>query len=155
MYTIRDKRNKDSIIHHDRLLLASDKVALPFWIHRQRKKVLFDVDESIRYERKRLKKLSSKHKPDDPERKVENNPLSSDNNAREATDKNECKSLETPCKNSTSVREDTEDVESNPETAVCNVDEIDDSFHLTWKPQYESYRSKAGRRVKPVDRLGI
>ena len=59
LYAIRSHRNKDSIIHHDRLILASDRVALPFWLQRQRKKVLQDMDKSIEYERRRFRR----HKP--------------------------------------------------------------------------------------------
>lgn len=56
LYCIRNHRRKDNVIHHDRLILASDRVAVPLWLHRQRKEVVQCVEQSIATEQRRIAK---------------------------------------------------------------------------------------------------
>jgi len=54
------------VVHHDRLLLASDRVGIPFWLHRQRKDVLYCVDKSVEMEQRRLAQERSSKKRKTP-----------------------------------------------------------------------------------------
>ena len=160
LYTIRDRKDRDYVIHHDRLLLASDKVALPFWIHRQRRKVLFDVNESIDCERKRLENIANDSNVDTSTTQ-DNLPETVDKSLTPSFANDESK-IETDnpddildMQNGDLDFGDLEDIKPNPSTAVQSDLNMNDSVHITWKPQYEDYRSRYGRKIHPVERLGV
>ena len=56
LYKVRNRRGKEDVIHHDRLILANDKVGVPFWLQRQRRDILTSFEDSVHAERKRMRR---------------------------------------------------------------------------------------------------